>query len=187
MPENLTYLYPETVIAGCGNPLFADDGFGPAVIEELKRIRLPGNVKTVDAGTGAPDLLFGILDPADTKKLVVIDIVDFGMKPGTIIKFDLLEFFPDDAGNPIQGEIVTALLPLKKKFRITIVGCQPKSVPFPLMEIGLSEEVRSAIPSAIKTILNLLEVDYCSLCCFMDILKIKIPDKNDRPAAAPRH
>ena len=43
-------LYPEIVIVGCGNPLFADDGFGPAVVEEMKNLSLPDNVKVEDAG-----------------------------------------------------------------------------------------------------------------------------------------
>jgi hydrogenase maturation protease len=43
-------LFQEIVICGCGNPLFADDGFGPAVVEELQKLDLPENVKVIDAG-----------------------------------------------------------------------------------------------------------------------------------------
>ena len=75
-------LFPEIVVAGCGNPLFADDGFGPAVIEELLRLELPGNVKVVDAGLGGPHFIFTLLDPEVTKQLIIIDIADFGAKPG---------------------------------------------------------------------------------------------------------
>ncbi len=35
-------LYPEIVVAGCGNPLYADDGFGIAVVESLQGLELPG-------------------------------------------------------------------------------------------------------------------------------------------------
>ena len=34
-------LYPEIVVAGCGNPLYADDGFGIAVVESLQGLELP--------------------------------------------------------------------------------------------------------------------------------------------------
>ncbi|RPJ53543.1 MAG: coenzyme F420 hydrogenase, partial [Methanobacteriota archaeon] len=43
----MSTLYPEIVVAGCGNPLFADDGFGPAVVEALKELTLPDNVKVI--------------------------------------------------------------------------------------------------------------------------------------------
>ena len=78
-------LYPEIVIVGCGNSVYADDGFGPAVAKELSWFMMPGNVKIVDAGLCAPQFIFPLLDPTVTQKLIVIDIVDFGAKPGSII------------------------------------------------------------------------------------------------------
>ena len=66
-------LFREIVIAGCGNPLFADDGFGPAVVEELKKLQLPDNVKVIDAGLGAPHFLFTLMEDAElpVKKLML--------------------------------------------------------------------------------------------------------------------
>ena len=60
-------LFTEIVIAGCGNPLFADDGFGPAVIEEMQKLTLPDNVTIIDAGLGGPHFIFTLLDPEVTK------------------------------------------------------------------------------------------------------------------------
>ncbi|MDD1673001.1 MAG: hydrogenase maturation protease, partial [Methanomicrobiales archaeon] len=77
-------LYPEIVVVGCGNPLFVDDGFGTAVIEELQQLQLPDNVKVIDAGLGAPHFIFTLLDEETTKKLVIIDIADFGAEPGNV-------------------------------------------------------------------------------------------------------
>jgi len=79
-------LYSEIVIAGCGNPLFADDGFGPAVIEEMQNLSLPDNVTIIDAGLGGPHFIFTMLDPEVTKKLIIVDIADFGAEPGQITK-----------------------------------------------------------------------------------------------------
>ena len=76
-------LYSEIVIAGCGNPLFADDGFGPAVIEEMQNLSLPDNVTIIDAGLGGPHFIFTMLDPEVTKKLVIIDIADSYHHPVT--------------------------------------------------------------------------------------------------------
>jgi len=77
-------LYPEIVITGCGNPLFADDGFGPAVAEELSKFKLPDNVKVIDAGLGGPHFIFTLIDPEVTKRLIIIDIADFGAQPGIL-------------------------------------------------------------------------------------------------------
>ncbi|MGB8309903.1 MAG: hydrogenase maturation protease, partial [Methanoregula sp.] len=77
-------LHSEIVIVGCGNPLFGDDGFGPAVIEEMEKLTLPDNVTIQDGGAGAPHFIFNFLNPEVTKKLIVVDISDFNAKPGSI-------------------------------------------------------------------------------------------------------
>ena len=79
-------LYSEIVIVGCGNPLFGDDGFGPAVIEEMKKLTLPDNVTIQDGGAGAPHFIFNFLNPDVTKKLIVVDIADFNAKAGINIQ-----------------------------------------------------------------------------------------------------
>ena len=52
----------EILVVGCGNILFKDDGFGPAVIDALdefsKEKPLPDNTMTLDAGTGGPHFVF---------------------------------------------------------------------------------------------------------------------------------
>ncbi|MFZ0006260.1 MAG: hydrogenase maturation protease, partial [Methanoregula sp.] len=59
-------LHSEIVIVGCGNPLFGDDGFGPAVIEEMEKLTLPDNVTIQDGGAGAPHFIFNFLNPEVT-------------------------------------------------------------------------------------------------------------------------
>lgn len=162
----INMLYPEIVVAGCGNPLFADDGFGPAVIEELKKAFLPGNVKAVDAGTAGPDYVFSMLDPRETKKLIIIDIVDFGSAPGetTLIKFtDMPRNRIHDAE---PGGISESLQSIKDYIEVIVIGCQPKNAVKLTMEIGLSHEVRKAIPKALRMVFDLVGVDYCSSCKF---------------------
>ena len=102
-------LYPEIVVAGCGNPLFADDGFGPAVIEELQKLTLPDNVKVVDAGLGGPHFIFTMLDPEVTKRLVIVDIADYGAEPGSITKLRIGGSAPGKLpGCPFVGHRRTA-------------------------------------------------------------------------------
>jgi coenzyme F420 hydrogenase subunit delta len=69
-------LFQEIVICGCGNPLFADDGFGPDVIEELKKVPLPDTVKVIDAGLGGPHFIFTLMYESEepVKKIIIIDI-----------------------------------------------------------------------------------------------------------------
>ncbi len=64
-----------TLILGCGNTLFGDDGFGPAVIDYLeKHCRLPEDVSILDVGTGAREILFTIaLAEKKPKRIIVID------------------------------------------------------------------------------------------------------------------
>jgi len=166
-------LYPEIVIAGCGNPLFADDGFGPAVAEELMKFTLPGNVKAVDAGLCGPQFVFPLLDPEVTRKLIIIDIADFGAKPGSITRFQI----GDMPGGSLIGEhtggIMESLRQIGKTIDVTIIGCQPKCVTDPEMVIGLSDEVTRSIPKTIRIVLDMIGVQYgtpCRLPCPEEIV-----------------
>jgi len=153
-------VYTEIVIAGCGNPLFADDGFGIAIAEELKKIPLPENITVLDTGTSAPVYLFPLLDPGVTKKLIVIDIADFKGRPGSVIRFQIGDFRPDQIHDFQVGGIIEPLYDLSRRINITLIVCQPKHIPYPELEIGLSDEVQDAIPSVIRYILDLLEAEW---------------------------
>jgi coenzyme F420 hydrogenase subunit delta len=153
-------LYPEIVIAGCGNPLFADDGFGPAVIEELKRLQLPDNVKAIDAGLGGPHFIFTLLDDSVTKKLIILDAVDVGAEPGTLVELSVDDLPPGRYIDIHSWDLMEPLQVLKDAIDITIVGCQPRRMTAPDMEIGLTEEVKMAIPKAVRFVLGKIGVDY---------------------------
>ena len=153
-------LYPEIVVAGCGNPLFADDGFGPAVIEELQKLTLPDNVSIVDAGLGGPHFIFTLLDPEVTKKLVIVDIADYGAEPGSITKLRVEDLPPGSYRDAHSWDLSEPLQRIKDQVDITIIGCQPKRVTDPEMEIGLSDEVSKAIPKTVRIVLETIGVDY---------------------------
>lgn len=153
-------LYPEIVIAGCGNPLFADDGFGPAVVEELSRLSLPKNVKAEDAGLGGPHFIFTLLDPETTRRLIILDIADFGGEPGELRTFRVEDLPPGSYRDAHSWDLTEPLHRLKDKIDITIIGCQPKRVSAPEFEMGLTEEVQNAIPRAIQEVFALIGVDY---------------------------
>jgi hydrogenase maturation protease len=71
------------LIAGFGNVLRGDDGFGVAVAERLLAGGVPDGVSVLDVGIGGIHLIQELLTPADG--LVVIDAVDLARPPGTVL------------------------------------------------------------------------------------------------------
>ncbi|MDD1679009.1 MAG: coenzyme F420-reducing hydrogenase, FrhD protein [Methanomicrobiales archaeon] len=151
-------LYPEIVVVGCGNPLFGDDGFGPAVIEELQKLQLPDEVKVIDAGLGAPHFIFTLLDEENTRKLVIIDIADFGAEPGSVAILPLEALPPGSYRDIHSWDLTEPLHRLKDRIAITVVACQPKSVAE--FDMELTEEVKRAIPKAVRIVLKEIGVPY---------------------------
>lgn len=154
----LTSLYPEIVVAGCGNMLYEDDGFGPAVVKELQKIPLPGNVKAVDAGVLGPSFIFPLLDPAITRHLIIVDSVDFGASPGRIAKFRMNDLSPGNTHDAQPGGITESLFRIRGRIEITIIGCQPETIRS--MEIGLSWKIQNAIPKAVRAILDIIGMEF---------------------------
>ncbi|HJJ44335.1 MAG: coenzyme F420-reducing hydrogenase, FrhD protein [Methanocorpusculum sp.] len=154
-------LFPEIVIAGVGNDLFGDDGFGPAVIHALTaEHELPDNVKAMDVGLGGPHLIFSMLDPAVTKRLIIVDAMDFGGKPGDLTKIpaDLLpEGRNERYMDAHSGNLLDPIGRLKGKMDIIVIGCQPAYIPAPDSEdfaLELSPEVQRVIPKTVDLILQ---------------------------------
>jgi len=71
------------LILGIGNVLWADEGFGIRAVEALRdRGPLPGRVEVIDGGTQGLYLLPLI---QETEHLIVLDAIDFGKAPGTLL------------------------------------------------------------------------------------------------------
>jgi len=67
-------------VFGCGNMFIGDDGFGPAVIEDLQSGHdFPDNILIEDVGTGIREYLFDFILAPDTapRQLIILDAVDF--------------------------------------------------------------------------------------------------------------
>jgi coenzyme F420 hydrogenase subunit delta len=151
-------LYPEIVVVGCGNPLFGDDGFGSAVIEELQQLQLPDNVKVIDAGLGAPHFIFTLLDEETTRKLLIIDIADFGAEPGSVTILPVEALPPGSYRDIHSWDLTEPLHRLKDRIDITVIACQPKSMAE--FEMELTGEVKRAIPKAVQIVLKEIGVPY---------------------------
>ncbi|WP_421078130.1 coenzyme F420-reducing hydrogenase, FrhD protein [Methanothermococcus sp. Ax23] len=151
-------LKKEILIMGCGNLLFADDGFGYEVITRLEKMELPENVEIIDAGTGGSFYLMSIMDgECKVKKIIIVDIIDFGLPPGTLKKFGVEELPNIDKYNfdahdlPLAPYLIDAD---KKGIDIVIIGCQAKEVSNPDIKIGLTDEVKNSLDDAIKMVLE---------------------------------
>lgn len=152
-------LYPMTVVAGCGNPLFADDGFGPAVAEELQKTPLPPGVKVVDAGICGTYYIFSLVDAERTRRLIIIDSVDFGSEPGSIGFFGVDDLPAGSYCDPFSWDIASPFDRIKDSIDILIIGCQPQRVSYPVVEYGLSDPVRNAIPRAVGIVHAVIGTD----------------------------
>ena len=74
------------IVLGLGNILYGDEGFGVRVAERLySRYAFPDNVEIVDAGTQGHPLLAFV---ERATRLLLLDAVDFGLQPGTIVEKD---------------------------------------------------------------------------------------------------
>ena len=71
------YCRKDILIAGVGNILFGDDGFGPAVADYLiKHAVLPPDILVLNAETSVRNILFDlILVEYKPEKIVVVDAV----------------------------------------------------------------------------------------------------------------
>ncbi len=70
------------LVLGIGNLLWADEGFGVRVVEELdRRFCFPSHVRLLDGGTQG---IYLVQDIRETDILVVFDAIDYGLVPGTL-------------------------------------------------------------------------------------------------------
>jgi len=151
------------VIFGCGNLLMGDDGFGPAVIEELHAHHdLPDSVEAVDAMTGIREYLFDYLlsEEGRPQHIIILDAVDFeNRKPGEL-------FYIESSSIPAkkihdfslhQFPTVNLLQELEQHtgIRVTILAAQAEYIPSEI-EPGLTPSMKSAVSQACEKILHLL-------------------------------
>jgi coenzyme F420 hydrogenase subunit delta len=154
----------DVVVLCCGNVLFGDDGFGPAVAEGLNAAGdIPDWAVVIDAGTAVRELLFDmILSERRPRVVVVVDAVDLrvnagdlrvdGVDPnrepgevfeiplGDIPRVQISEFSLHQAptSNLLQELEEVA------DVRVAVIACQVEGVPE-----EMSEEISSAVTTAI--------------------------------------
>lgn len=154
------------LIAGVGNVLRSDDGFGVVAAQRLETLDLGPGVSVIETGIGGIHLVQELMSGYDA--LLVIDTVDHGRPPGTVMiiepevadvhempdleRYDFLADMhyakPERAF--MLGRALKVLPPV-----FLLVGCQPRDAE--TLGQGLSEPVEAAVDVAIAEIQRLVD------------------------------
>ena len=143
-------------IIGIGNVLTGDDAVGPHVVRVVEaRYALPEDVQVIDAGTPGYDLTAFLVGQ---DAVVLVDAVRAKGVPGELRTYDkaaLLEKKPILAVSPHEPGVREALL--NADFMgvtpgvVRLVGVIPSATE---TGIGLSPEVRAAVPGAVDAVVR---------------------------------
>ena len=149
-----------TLIAGFGQVLRGDDGFGVEVLRRLAdRGVASANIELLDVGTGGMRLAQELITRYD--RLIIIDATTRGGAPGTVYtlivdsvkatrEIDMHTTVPSRA-----LEVAQALGPLPPE--IYLIGCEPGSVDELTTE--LTPPVAAAVAEAVRRVEELLHLD----------------------------
>jgi coenzyme F420 hydrogenase subunit delta len=145
-----------TLILGCGNWLFGDDGFGPVVVDYLlSHYRIPPDVYMMDVGTGVRKLLFTVaLSSERPREIVIIDAIDKGRNPGEIFEISLDDFPIEKIDDFSLHQVPSSNLLRELRdvgIDIRVLVCQVARVP-ETVKPGLSDVLRKAVPEMARLI-----------------------------------
>jgi len=153
----------KVLIAGVGNMLRADDGFGVEVAQRMEKMELPAEVSVVETGIGGIALVQELQAGYDA--LVIVDCVDHGRPPGQVMLIEP-EVIDVDALTWTERHDILADMHLATPERammlaralgvlpskLLMVGCQP--VDPDAIGQGMSPPVVAAVGVAIDEILR---------------------------------
>lgn len=149
------------LVAGVGNRLMGDDGFGPRVIDLLSAVHMPHNVELRDLGTAG---LTVATDLGDFDLVIFLDSVDVPGEPGRLIQTEVevdsgLDDLSELARFTLHEVGLEGLLRFAKAIgtlppKVILIGCKPKTV-----EVGLdlSREVEETAYRAIAKVMEILD------------------------------
>ncbi len=153
------YCCKPILLLGCGNVLFGDDGFGPAVAQRLQaRTDLPEELCVIDAGTAVREILFDIvLSERRPRKIIVLDAMDKGFTPGELFRpsIESVPLKKQDDFSMHQLPTSNLLYELTELCGVDVelIACQVEDVPEAVAP-GLSAPVQAAVSKAGEIILQ---------------------------------
>lgn len=143
------------LVAGVGNVLLGDDGFGVEVAQRLAVRPLPDGVRVVDFGIRGMDLAYALLAGFDAA--IVVDAVSRGGAPGTLYVLEP-RVGPEHEGGPdthamhparvlaLAGAMGGAVATMR------LVGCEPGPIDLDELSMGLSAPVAAAVEPAVALV-----------------------------------
>ncbi|MCB2292804.1 HyaD/HybD family hydrogenase maturation endopeptidase [Clostridium algoriphilum] len=147
----MSLIIKDTVILGIGNILLQDDGVGVHVIKQLENEKLPSTIELVDGGTSTLDTLGLFLD---YKKVIVVDCLRAGLKPGTIYKIkpeDIKNYKKENLSiHDVQILDVARMANMMNKYpEVVIFGVEPEKIG---VDLEMTQTVISKIPEIVSNI-----------------------------------
>ena len=157
----------KVLVAGVGNILRRDDGFGVAVAQQVATNgSMPAEVDVIETGIGGLSIVQQLMN--GYQALIVVDAIDCGAQAGTIV------VMRPDIGNPNEWTAMeyqsqlsnlhlaepSRVFTLAKGLgilpnRVWLVACQPADCD----ELGetLSPSVQQAVPVAVQRVCELVD------------------------------
>jgi hydrogenase maturation protease len=146
------------LVLGLGNLVHGDDGVGVHAIERLKRDpRVPPSAVLMDGGTQGMSLIPHV---SGFERVLVLDAVDAGEKPGTLIRLQggAIENLP---GKPSVHQLGFADLLISMKLlgqapkEVIVLGVQPQSTDW---SAELTPAVRSSLDELMTLVIDQLRL-----------------------------
>jgi hydrogenase maturation protease len=141
------------VVLGLGNTLHSDDGIGPQAIERLRNDpRMPEDVALIEGGTLGLELLTYIWD---CSYLLLLDAVDVGQPPGTLVRMASQELQTlTGKGSVHQLGVADLLVALRvlaqRQPTVVLLGVQPATTDWgtelsPAVEAVMGSLIEAAV------------------------------------------
>jgi len=140
------------LILGVGNLLLSDEGVGVHVARKMMEMDFPPEVQIVEGGTDGFGLMHVVLQ-AD--RLILVDAVKGGGRPGSIYRFEIEDCppFPDIFKTSVHQISILEVINLSGLIgstpRTTIIGVEPNCLE---MGMELSPQIEAKIPRVIQLI-----------------------------------
>ena len=151
------YFTKPILVFGCGNVLFGDDGFGPAVIEYyLDNYQKPEDACIMDVATSVREILFDIIIGENRpKKIIIVDAVDKERIPGEIFEISVDEIPKNKIDDFSMHQIPTSNMLKELKdycnIDVKIFVAQTEFIPEEVDQ-GVSQTLRNVVPKMCELI-----------------------------------
>lgn len=145
------------VVLGVGNLLLQDEGVGARAVDELARLySFPAEVRLIEGGTAGLSLL---ADITHADRLLVLDAVQTGRQPGTVVRLDgrsiPAAIFGKVSAHQIGlGDILAAARLHGGPSETVVLGVEPERTG---LGVELSPSVRRALPKVVDAAIGQLE------------------------------